>query len=127
MPGGDVYLAGDSLEISLLWQSEQTVSHDYTIAWFIANPETGQVVVQGQDSAPQAGFAPTSAWRANLPVWDNRALRLPSDVPPGNYEVWIVVYRQDPESGEIVRLGVSGSAADNDGTVGRLPLNISVE
>ncbi|MCY4017767.1 MAG: hypothetical protein OXG39_00015 [Chloroflexi bacterium] len=127
IPGGHVYLAGDSLEISLLWQSDQTLSHDYTIAWFIAQPETGQITVQGQDSAPQTGFAPTSAWRADAPVWDNRALRLPPDMAPGNYEVWIVVYRHDPASGQIIRLRVTGSAADNDGTVGRLPLNISVE
>jgi len=127
IPGGDVYLAGDSLEMSLRWQSDQTPSHDYTVAWFIAESETGQVVVQGGDSAPQAGFAPTSTWRANAPVWDNRALRLPSDMSPGSYEVWIVVYRHDPESGEIVRLGVIGSNAADDDTVGRLPLNISVE
>jgi len=127
IPGGDVYRAGDSLEISLLWQSEQTLSQDYTIAWFIAEPETGRVVVQGQDSAPQAGFAPTSAWRADAPVWDNRALRLPSDMPPGSYEVWIAVYRHDPESGEILRPGVTGSNAAKDGAIGRLPLNIAVE
>ena len=127
IPGGNVRLAGDSLEISLLWQSNRTISHDYTVAWFVANPESGQVVVQGQDTAPQAGFAPTSTWRANVPVWDNRALRLPSDMSPGSYEVWIVVYRHDPESGEIVRLPAIGSPADNDDTVGRLPLNISVE
>ena len=127
LPGGHVYRAGDSLELSLLWQSAQAVRHDYTVAWFIADAETGQVVVQGQDSAPQAGFAPTSTWRADVPVWDNRALRLPSDMSPGNYEIWIVVYRHDPESGEILRLGVIGSNADNDGNIGRLPANISVE
>lgn len=127
LPGGHVYRAGDSLELSLRWQSAQAVRHDYTVAWFIADAETGQVVVQGQDSAPQAGFAPTSTWRADAPVWDNRALRLPSDMSPGNYEIWIVVYRHDPESGEILRLGVIGSNADNDGNIGRLPVNISVE
>ncbi|MCY4538945.1 MAG: hypothetical protein OXE52_12060 [Chloroflexi bacterium] len=127
LPGGHVYRAGDTLELSLLWQSAQAVRHDYTVAWFIADAETGQVVVQGQDSAPQAGFAPTSTWRADVPVWDNRALRLPSDMSPGNYEIWIVVYRHDPESGEILRLGVIGSNADNDGNIGRLPVNISVE
>ncbi len=127
MPGGNVHRAGDSFELSLLWQSEQTVSQDYTIAWFVANPGTSQVILQGQDSAPQAGFAPTSAWRADAPIWDNRALRLPPDMPPGNYEIWIVVYRQEPESGEILRLRVTGSPAENDGTVGRLPVVITVE
>ena len=127
MPGGEVYRAGDSLEISLLWQSDHTVDHDYTIAWFIANPANGQVLVQGQDSAPQAGFAPTSAWRANVPTWDNRALRLPEALAPGSYEVWIAVYRHDPGSGEILRLRVVGSTADQDRELGRLPASIYVE
>lgn len=127
IPGGNVHRAGDTLEISLLWQSPQAVSQDYTVAWFIARPGTGQVVVQGQDSAPQAGFAPTSTWRANVPVWDNRALRLPPYMSPGAYEVWIVVYLLDPESGEINRLPVVGNAIENDNTVGRLPVSISVD
>ncbi len=127
MPGGNVYQAGSTLELSLLWQSERAISQDYTIAWFIADSGTSQVLLQGQDSAPQAGFAPTSAWRANVPVWDNRALRLPADMVPGEYEIWTVVYRHDAESGEIVRLPVTGGATNNDNTVGRLPLSIIIK
>ena len=127
MPGGNVHHAGEPLEISLLWQSDQTFDHDYAVAWYVANPDTSQVVVQGQDSPHQAGFAPTSTWQSSVPVWDNRALLLPPDIPPGIYEIWIVVYRHDPESGNIIRLPVVGGSADNACTVGRLPVNILIE
>lgn len=127
IPGGLARRAGESFEISLQWQSARRLAQDYTIAWFIADPVTGGVAVQGRDSAPQAGFAPTSTWRAGIPVWDNRALRLPQEMPPGAYEIWLVVYRQDPESGDIIRLPVSGNAVASADDVGRLPLRISVE
>ncbi len=127
MPGGNVHRAGEPLEVSLLWQSNQPVDHDYAVAWFVADPDTSQVVVQGQDSRHQAGFAPTSTWQPSVPIWDNRALRLPLDIPPGSYEIWIVVYRHDPESGNIIRLPVIGNPADNASTVGRLPVSILIE
>ena len=43
----------------------------------------------------QAGFAPTSGWRPAVPVLDNRALRLPLDMPSGDYHILVVLYRFD--------------------------------
>ena len=63
LPGGTRYRAGDVVELSLLWRAEDAVERDYTVAWFVADPDTGQAVAQGMDTGPQNGFAPTSKWK----------------------------------------------------------------
>ena len=126
LPAGYQYAPGETLELSLLWQALKRPSHDYSVAWFVVDTESGALIAQGHDSAPQAGFSPTSSWNANTLVWDNRALRLPDAMAPGEYLLWALLYRTDHESGEIIRLPVTGSAVTENGSVGVLPLSISV-
>ena len=125
LPGGRQYAPGDALELSLLWQTDAPLSLDYTVASFVVDADSGQPVAQGQDSAPQAGFAPTSAWQANQPVWDHRALRLPDDIAAGVYHIWVVLYRHQP--GGIERLTVSGSTVTENGTIGVLPISLMID
>ncbi len=127
LPKGLRYERGQALELSLLWQSDAELQLDYTVAWFVADPDTGQPIVQGQDSAPQAGFAPTSAWAANAPVWDNRALRLPEEIAPGEYLIWVLMYRYHPPSGSIERLSVTGASVTEDATIGVLPVRLMID
>jgi hypothetical protein len=127
LPNQVRYERGQAVELSLLWQTDTQLDHDYTVAWFIADAETGQMVAQGQDSMPQAGFAPTTSWQPNFPVWDNRALRLPDDLVAGDYAIWVLMYRYNPESSSIERLSVLGdNVLDND-TVGVLPITIVID
>lgn len=125
LPQGRHYAPGDALELSLLWQSDRELAVDYTVAWFVA--DTARPVVQGQDSAPQAGFAPTSTWPANWPVWDHRALRLPAETARGEYQIWLLLYRHHPVSGVIERLQVSGAAVIENGTAGVLPVKLVID
>lgn len=127
LPGGNRYAAGDTLALSLLWQALIEPTHDYTVAWFVVDSESGAPVAQGRDSEPQAGFSPTTSWNAEAPIWDNRALRLPEAMATGEYLLWTLLYRYDHESGEIVRLPVTGSTVTENGSVGVLPLSIVVE
>ena len=127
LPGGTQYAAGDSLELSLLWQADASPEHDYTVAWFVAESKTQQPRVQGRDSAPQGGFAATSSWKPGLPVWDNRALRLPKDIVAGEYQIWLVLYRYAAAQGGIQRLPVRGVELTGDGTIGILPFTITLQ
>ena len=126
LPGGDRYAPGDTLELSLLWQALKAPSNDYTVAWFVVDSSSGAPVAQGRDSKPQAGFSPTTSWNAGAPVWDNRALRLPEVLAAREYLLWVLLYRYDHASGEIVRLPVTGSNVTENGSVGVLPLPIVV-
>ncbi len=121
LPSGLSYKSGEVVPISLYWQSDNTLNHDYTIAYFVSD-ETGSNRVQGEDRQPAWGFAPTSGWKPNVPQWDNRALRLPTDLPAGEYEIWIRLYQTDDGS---VQLPVTGTNV-KDNTIGILPVQITV-
>ncbi len=127
LPNGFRYRAGEAIELSLLWQADATPAQDYTIAWFIVDSGAKQPVLQGRDAGPQDGFAPTSSWQPGWPVWDNRALRLPENMPEGEYQIWLLMYFYDSGSGQIARLPVSGAAVAEDGTVGVLPVMITID
>jgi len=126
LPKGLRYPPGTTIEISLHWQTDAPVSQDYTVALFAADEGTQQVLAQGQDSAPQAGFAPTSSWTSRQGVWDNRALRLPDDAPNGLRQLWLVMYRWDSEIGDIRRLPVTSGQSVHQGEIGVLPVQIIV-
>ena len=127
LPSGESYKPGDVIELSLLWQTEARLAVNYTVAWFIAGADADQPHAQGQDSGPQDGFAPTSAWKPNDLVWDNRALRLPGTTPPGDYQIWVLMYQFNNATGEILRLPVSGARVMEGGTVGVLPVTLTVD
>lgn len=123
LPQGRAYHPGDWLPLSLFWQTETEIRRDYTVVWFVA--DTGGVRVQGQDSWFGATFAPSSRWTPGMPVPDHRALRLPDDLPPGEYQLWVKVYYRDPTTGTITDLAVSGAPV-MDATVGVLPVSLQV-
>ena len=127
LPMGTSYGPGETIEISLLWETDAPLAHDYTIAWFIADASTQAPIAQGRDSGPQASFAPTSSWKPGWPVWDNRALRLPENAAAGAHQIWLLIYRFDSESGAIVRLPVSGGSVGAEATIGILPVALNIE
>ncbi len=127
LPNGNRYRRGESIEVSLQWHTEMPLAHDYTIALFAAEASAHHVIAQGHDSAPQAGFAPTSSWLPNQPIIDNRALQLPADAPAGEIELWLAIYRYDSEIGDIARLPVSGDRSVHEGEIGVLPARLIVE
>lgn len=120
VPRGEIYKPGDILPVSLYWQAVEQPEHDYNVALFVAN-EDGSIAVQGVDMPPGGGFERTGQWQPGVPVWDNRALRLPADLPSGTYQLWVRLYYWD---GEIHLLPVSGDRFD--GVTGLLPVSIEI-
>jgi hypothetical protein len=122
LPLGTSYKPGEILPISLYWQIDSPLTQNFTAAWFLRDA-AGAPITQGMDSEPAGGFAHTSAWQVGVPVWDNRALRLPDDLPPGDYRLWVVLYHN--EMGVIENLPVAGAeVAENH--IGILPTVIQV-
>lgn len=123
LPRGEDYVPGEALPVSLYWQAEQPPERDYTVVLFLAG-EDGARVVQGADTAPGGGFERTSQWRPSVPIWDNRALRLPGDLPPGRYRLWLKVYAWD--AGAVQLLPVTEGNQVDDST-GVLPVFIEIQ
>jgi hypothetical protein len=93
LPHGTTYAAGAALPVSLYWTTDAPLERDYTIGLYLRAAD-GAPITQS-DMQPGWGFAPTSSWRAGLPVWDHRALLLPPDLPAGRYLLWLKVYGFD--------------------------------
>jgi hypothetical protein len=123
LPLGNHYQAGDVLPVSFYWRSDALLNRDYSIAWFVARADRTTPPLQGRDTMPYDGFAPTTTWQPALPIWDNHALRLPPDAAPGEYRLWVIVYFYG-ENG-VERLPVSG-AETLEGTIGVLPGVITI-
>jgi hypothetical protein len=100
--GQDDLHPGDTLGLSLLWESLGPVSTDYTIAVHLISPDL--VVYAQQDRPPMEGFAPTSKWRPGDRIRDNFGFILPQDIPAGAYDLWLTIYSWP----SLVKLPVSG-------------------
>ena len=123
LPRGLHHVPGETLPITFFWYSDSAIEYSWTVAWFLARPD-GPPAAQGWDSPPQAGFLPSTDWPPGVTQTDNRALRLPADLPTGDYQILVVLYRVDA-AGEIVRLPVHGGQS-RDVHVGVLPESILV-
>jgi hypothetical protein len=123
LPEGATYAPGQALPLSLYWQAIARIEEDYTVAWFLAD-EAGVVVTQGMDSHPAGGFEHTSEWQVGVPIWDNRALRLPAELTAGDYGLWVKVYTFD-ETGAAQDLAVTGATVRDD-AIGVLPTAIEI-
>ncbi len=100
--GYDTTTKDQEVAITLQWRAIQVPGADYTVFVHLLDSE-GQVVSQ-QDSPPQDGAYPTSAWDAGEVMFDTHVLLLPPDLAPGLYSVQVGLYL--PASGE--RLPVAG-------------------
>lgn len=123
LPKGIYYQAGDVLPISFYWRADAPLERDYVVAWFVTRADGTAPPIQGRDTPPYDGFAPTTTWQPGLPVWDNHALRLPSDLTAGEYRLWVTVYFYGDAGVE--RLPVTG-AETLEGTIGVLPSVITI-
>ena len=100
--------AVDPLQIILYWQSETSVTDSYDIFLHIMD-ESGEIVTQ-VDQKPVGGLVATEVWQEGDIIRDPLSIPLPSDLPPGTYELHLGVYLR--ETGE--RLPVSGGESANN-------------
>jgi hypothetical protein len=121
LPLGTQYAAEDVVPISFFWETDEVLSIDYTIAWFIAN-EAG-VLRNGHDSQPKDGFALTQSWLPNVFVIDNRAIELPADAPAGTYQIWLRVYVTGTGGADALPITAGEAREDN---LGILPIQLVI-
>lgn len=122
LPQGTTYAPGATVALSLYWQADAPIDQDAVIAWFISPADDTRPPEQGRDTSPYDGFAPLTSWAPNVPLWDQHAMRLPSDLPAGEYVIWIILYRR----GDGIRLSVTGTEMRED-TIGILPTRLMVK
>jgi hypothetical protein len=82
---------GGRLRARLLWEPIGSTADDWTIASYLID-STGQIRAQ-EDRQPCDGSYPTSRWQSNELISDDRVLAIPEDLPAGEYQLALVVYR----------------------------------
>ncbi len=88
----DQLRAGESLFVTLYWQTSAAVGRDLTAFAHLGSGLGGQPLLAQRDGAPCVGFYPTSAWQPGEVVVDAFALTLPPDAPPGDYPLSVGWY-----------------------------------
>jgi hypothetical protein len=78
------------LEVTLYWLALKENATDYHVFVHVLDP-SGQVIAQ-HDGFPVGGFTPTTRWRPGEIIKDAYHIRLPSDLPPGDYRVKTGMY-----------------------------------
>ena len=127
LPLGTTYSAGDLMPFELIWQTGTSLDQNYTVATFLSDVARQQLPIQGWDSQPMLGFMPTSEWQIDEQIQDNRAIRLPANLPTGDYQLWVRLYR-GLDDGTLEILPISGeTVADINGDMAIIPLTITIE
>ena len=96
---------GDTYALTLFWATSSLVTADYTV--FVHLRDSNGITVAQQDARPLAGDYPTSQWRPDEMVIDPHPMALPDSLLPGEYAVWVGMYRLDT----LERLPVAGDAS----------------
>ncbi len=85
---------GGSLWVALQWQTEFGLETDFAVSLRLQNAD-GQNTYQTDHVLGNSTFARTRNWRADVPVDTLFHLDLPADLPPGDYELKLIVYNTE--------------------------------
>jgi hypothetical protein len=109
--GGEWARAGDTLRVTLRWQSWVTLTQAVHTYVHLQN-EAGELVAQ-EDGLPVMGLADPLWWKPGDQWRDTRVLALPPGIRPGHYTLRVGVY---PAAGgpRYVALGANGRRYQND-------------
>jgi hypothetical protein len=84
------------LPVSLYWQAQQKIEHDYSISVRLINAQ-GEQVAQEDAEQPVLGSFPMTDWQVGAIIGDYYELRLPAQMPDGIYSLAIVLYERQPD------------------------------
>jgi len=126
--GGDIALRGyelplrdlqpgQPLRFTLYWSALRSLERDYTVFVHLVDPG-GHLWAQG-DGWPQRGAYPTSFWDAGEIIRDEREVRLPAEIPPGEYQIEVGIYFL-PTGERLPLLGEEGRRLDDKIRLGRV-------
>lgn len=93
----DTLLAGDLLQLQLMWIVDETPDIRYKVFLQLLNSDG--VLVAQRDSEPAGGLSLTTTWQPDSLIIDNHALAIPSDLATGDYTLILGLYdTNDPSA-----------------------------
>ncbi len=106
---------GDTVDVTLYWRAREEMGQDYTVFTHLID-DGGEIWAQSDDQ-PVRGDYPTSFWDPGQVVRDQYELILPSDIPPGEYQLELGLYLA-PTAERLPVLDDAGHMLDNRVLVG---------
>jgi 4-amino-4-deoxy-L-arabinose transferase-like glycosyltransferase len=91
LPPGATVRAGDTLPITLTWQSRAAVDVNYTLFVHLA-PLPGTPPIAQEDAQPCDNSYPTVWWSPGEVIEENRRIAIPSSSVPGQYVLTTGIY-----------------------------------
>ncbi|MEA3344988.1 MAG: hypothetical protein U9Q78_01865 [Chloroflexota bacterium] len=91
--GAERVEAGDILPLQFHFLAREEMDRDYALFVHLLSPD-GETI-DGPDGEPLFGALPTSAWRTGQEILDRRALLIPKDLEPGEYQIEIGFYNSE--------------------------------
>ena len=110
------YEAGETIHLTLYYQGLSKMRKDYTVFTHLLgpyNPATDGLLWGQDDSEPCRRFYPTSSWGVGEIVIDKFIISIPTETPPGNYNLTMGFY-QWPTLERLPALDVAGQVATDD-------------
>jgi hypothetical protein len=112
---------GDSLELTLYWQTLAPMDVSYTVFTHLLDPNS---MIWGQhDSVPGGGTLPTTSWVADQVIEDHYVIAVKPDAPAGEYSIEVGMY--DAVTGQ--RLEVLSTAGEAMGDRVLIPAQVLVK
>lgn len=96
---------GADLALRLAWSSRQRSPLDYTVFVHVVDAR-GETVVQ-EDRPPLHGFAATRLWQPGQQIVDDYAIKLPADLPAGQYDIQVGLYTLEQGRLPVTQVGQS--------------------
>jgi hypothetical protein len=102
---------GDVLDLTIFWQALAVPDSSYHAFVHIVEIGDNEIVVQS-DKIPVDWLRPTNGWRSGEVLSDNHLLELPSDIQPGEYQLYVGLY--DPDDDQRLPVFLSGERQPDD-------------
>jgi hypothetical protein len=84
--------AGSTLTVTLYWEAHASIEESLIAFVHLWQPGENAAYAQ-HDSEPRNGWFPTTVWQTGDMIPDTHTLRIPSELPPGEYRLWAGLYR----------------------------------
>jgi 4-amino-4-deoxy-L-arabinose transferase-like glycosyltransferase len=104
------FAPGTKIFLHLWWRADASSLDDWTVFTHVLGPARtdGSAVWAGLDAAPGQGSAPTHAWAAGDLILDEYQIPLPADMPPGDYQIEVGLYRPQADGRRLELLQPAG-------------------
>jgi len=113
---------GDTLRLDLFWRADEPV--DVSLKRFVHLVDAGGSIVTQRDEWPVQGLYPTDCWLPQHNIRDPVSMKLPVNLPPGQYELVVGLYDQASLERAVVH---DRSGAEIQERAVRLPVSIIIE